>query len=100
MNLSEFVENHCVGKQYDSCVDSPCAFASHSGCRHPLHPKHAAQHHAHLTPESLASSQAALQRIHKFTRIKRLPDHTLPPAGYWAIVGSRFPHQRHGISAV
>ena len=44
MNLSEFVKNHCVGKQYDSCVESPCAFASHSGCRHPLHPKHAAQH--------------------------------------------------------
>ena len=60
MNLSEFVENHCVGKQYDSCVESPCAFASHSGCRHPLHPKHAAQHHAHLTSESLASSQAVV----------------------------------------
>ena len=43
MNLSEFVENHCTGKQYDSCVQSPCAFASTSGCRHPLHPKNAVE---------------------------------------------------------
>lgn len=39
--LAKFVEDHCQGEQYDSCVESPCPFASHSGCRHPLHPKNA-----------------------------------------------------------
>ena len=39
MTLYEFVQNHCAGKQYDSCIESPCLFASSSGCRHPLHPK-------------------------------------------------------------
>ena len=49
MSLSEFVANHCQGKQYDSCVESPCPFASHSGCRHPLHPNNAVEQNVHLT---------------------------------------------------
>jgi hypothetical protein len=39
MTLGEFVHDHCVGRQYDSCKDSPCLFASPDGCRHPMHPK-------------------------------------------------------------
>ncbi|MDI3534798.1 MAG: hypothetical protein PWQ82_1163 [Thermosediminibacterales bacterium] len=39
MTIDEFVKKHCTGKEYDSCVDSPCPYSSASGCRHPLHPK-------------------------------------------------------------
>ena len=28
--LLEFVENDCAGKQYDSCVNSPCPYASYA----------------------------------------------------------------------
>lgn len=45
MSLKFFIDNHCVGKQFDSCVESPCPFSSHSGCRHPLHPKNSKQPH-------------------------------------------------------
>lgn len=44
MTPEDFVKNHCTGKQYDSCKNSPCLYASHSGCTHPLHPKHSVQH--------------------------------------------------------
>lgn len=37
--LKQFVNNDCVGKQYDSCKNSPCTYASASGCTHPNHPK-------------------------------------------------------------
>jgi hypothetical protein len=38
--LKYFTDNHCVGKQYDSCKDSACAYSSlGSGCTHPLHLK-------------------------------------------------------------
>ncbi len=64
MNISEFVENHCTGKQYDSCVDSPCAFASHSGCRHPLHPKRAVEQPRALDEgDSLAESELSNDEI-------------------------------------
>jgi hypothetical protein len=53
MNIHEFVKNHCVGAQYDSCVQSPCPYAGFGGCQHPLHPKHAAQT---LEAELLSSS--------------------------------------------
>lgn len=39
LTTGEFVAKHCVGKQYDSCVSSPCQYASAGGCTHPLHPK-------------------------------------------------------------
>lgn len=38
--ITIFVAEHCVGQQYDSCVSSPCRYASTDGCSHPLHPKH------------------------------------------------------------
>ncbi len=37
--LRFFVDNHCVGRQYDSCVLTPCAYSGGDGCQHPLHPK-------------------------------------------------------------
>lgn len=37
--MDEFIEKYCVGAQYDSCVNSPCPYASVGGCRHPEHPK-------------------------------------------------------------
>jgi hypothetical protein len=37
----QFVEKYCEGKQYDSCKESPCPYASHSGCKHPKHPDNA-----------------------------------------------------------
>ncbi len=37
--LMHFLANHCVGQEYDSCVDSPCRHASREGCTHPKHPK-------------------------------------------------------------
>ena len=37
--MSEFVRLHCEGREYDSCFNSPCRYASVDGCRHPLHPK-------------------------------------------------------------
>ena len=37
--LDHFVSNLCEGKQYDSCVSSPCRYASQHGCQHPQHPK-------------------------------------------------------------
>lgn len=37
--LEVFLEKHCTGRQYDSCIDSPCPSSSFSGCLHPLHPK-------------------------------------------------------------
>lgn len=38
--LAAFVKTDCTGRQYDSCVSSPCVNASPDGCRHPNHPKH------------------------------------------------------------
>jgi hypothetical protein len=35
----EFVRTLCVGKEYDSCHEFPCRYASVSGCQHPQHPK-------------------------------------------------------------
>lgn len=37
-DLNQFREEHCTGKQYDSCVNSPCRYSSSSGCTHPEHP--------------------------------------------------------------
>jgi len=37
--LSDFIEQHCAGKEYDSCKNSPCPFASSGGCIHPKYPK-------------------------------------------------------------
>jgi hypothetical protein len=37
--LAEFVKTDCRGKQYDTCVDSPCPYASINGCQHPKHPR-------------------------------------------------------------
>lgn len=42
-NLKEFVEKECVGKQYDSCINSPCVYASANGCKHPKHPKNVSE---------------------------------------------------------
>lgn len=39
--LARFIEWDCAGPQYDSCVNSPCPYASCDGCQHPKHPKHA-----------------------------------------------------------
>lgn len=36
--LGYFLEVYCQGRQYDSCKNSPCPWASHGGCRHPMHP--------------------------------------------------------------
>jgi len=36
--LGYFLEVHCQGHQYDSCKNSPCPWASHHGCWHPMHP--------------------------------------------------------------
>ena len=36
--LELFVEKYCVGKEYDSCHNSPCRYASVHGCQHPEHP--------------------------------------------------------------
>ena len=36
---SNFIRLYCEGKQYESCKNSPCRYASLDGCRHPLHPK-------------------------------------------------------------
>lgn len=38
MKTSEFVEKYCMGKQYDSCISSPCMYSSSWGCRHPDYP--------------------------------------------------------------
>lgn len=37
--LAAFVRDHCCGRDYDSCVDSPCRYAGVGGCQHPQHPK-------------------------------------------------------------
>ena len=39
LTMEDFLERHCEGKQYDSCANTPCKFASPSGCTHPRHPK-------------------------------------------------------------
>ena len=41
--LTEFIDKHCVGKQYDTCTNSPCLYASSSGCQHVQHPKNQAK---------------------------------------------------------
>jgi hypothetical protein len=38
--LQRFIADRCVGRQYDSCVTSPCRYAGSDGCQHPEHPKH------------------------------------------------------------
>lgn len=63
MNLSEFVENHCIGKQYDSCVQSPCAFASTSGCRNPLHPKNTVEQNMNPTGLETKDIQYAISMV-------------------------------------
>jgi len=37
--LDLFLRDKCVGKQYDSCIESPCLWASRSGCAHPDYPR-------------------------------------------------------------
>ena len=36
---ADFVQNICAGKEYDSCINSPCLYASGDGCKHPEHPR-------------------------------------------------------------
>ena len=38
MTIAEFARTLCVGQEYDSCINSPCCYASVSGCQHPKHP--------------------------------------------------------------
>jgi hypothetical protein len=38
MTLQEFIREHCAGRQYDSCANSPCRYSGPGGCRHPQHP--------------------------------------------------------------
>lgn len=38
-SMEVFLQEYCDGLQYDSCVESPCPFSSHSGCTNPMHPK-------------------------------------------------------------
>ena len=52
MNLHDFVQKHCEGKQYDSCIESPCRFSSHSGCRHPMHPNNKEQEMVELKKDA------------------------------------------------
>lgn len=52
--LSDFVSRYCVGKNYDSCHDSPCRYASIDGCQHPMHPKYA---HAVLAAQPAAPAE-------------------------------------------
>ncbi len=40
--LQIFVRDLCVGREYDSCHDSPCPYASSGGCSHPKHPNNLA----------------------------------------------------------
>jgi hypothetical protein len=42
LTVAEFARTLCVGQEYDSCISSPCRYASMSGCQHPRHPKRAA----------------------------------------------------------
>lgn len=44
MTLQEFVDRHCVGRQYDSCIGTPCTYSGGAGCIHPLHPWNARAH--------------------------------------------------------
>lgn len=39
-SMNFFINVHCTGKQYDSCIESPCIYSSSTGCRHPKHPKY------------------------------------------------------------
>jgi len=39
IKLKTFVDTQCVGKEYDSCINSPCPYSSGQGCTHPSHPK-------------------------------------------------------------
>lgn len=39
MTLKEFTGKYCQGKNYNSCINSPCLYASREGCLNPLHPK-------------------------------------------------------------
>lgn len=39
MNITEFIDKYCQGKEYDSCINSPCPYASSNDCKHPKHPK-------------------------------------------------------------
>lgn len=38
LSLADFIRDHCQGRIYDSCFDSPCMYASPIGCAHPKHP--------------------------------------------------------------
>ena len=38
-DLTEFIDTHCRGKEFDSCCNSPCPYSSSGGCKHPEHPK-------------------------------------------------------------
>lgn len=37
--LMTFAAQHCTGREFDSCINSPCEHSSASGCMHPEHPK-------------------------------------------------------------
>lgn len=39
--IDDFVKKYCVGRQYDSCINSPCYYSGGDGCHHPMHPKNA-----------------------------------------------------------
>lgn len=46
--LAAFVRDHCCGREYDSCVTSPCRYASGDGCQHPQHSQRMANEDAEM----------------------------------------------------
>lgn len=76
--LDHFIEHQCVGKQYDSCVNSPCLYSRGHGCGHPEHPKNQS-HHDHRDRGD------PMRKIdpdpNHWSRWEEQQDHTYQPGG-------------------
>lgn len=72
--LELFVEEHCVGKEYDSCVNSPCRYSSNDGCTHPKHPKFHSlrEKNQDLTRQVVALQQKVLFRLGRDEAVEAL----------------------------
>jgi hypothetical protein len=75
MTLQEFAEKHCTGRQYDSCIGTPCTWSSGSGCFHPLHPKNASEG---LRAAAVATGSKALLLAWARAELDKCTDSTPP----------------------
>jgi hypothetical protein len=75
MKMQEFIENHCGGKEFDSCV--PCTYYSaSSGCCHQKHPENEEINKimAYEAKQDEARTKKGEKNMKKITRARMIED--------------------------